>query len=75
VTEFEAILSMIDKHVSPLEKKVKSPNHIAHTQWFISRHVVNFCIFTLLERIFSRMLDGQVVVLLSGIGCYEVADT
>lgn len=32
VTEFEAVVSMLDKHVSLLEKKVKSAYHIAPTQ-------------------------------------------
>ncbi|XP_051194913.1 biogenesis of lysosome-related organelles complex 1 subunit 2 [Lolium perenne] len=32
VTEFEAVVSMLDKHVSVLEKKVKSAYHIASTQ-------------------------------------------
>ncbi|XP_047081097.1 biogenesis of lysosome-related organelles complex 1 subunit 2-like isoform X1 [Lolium rigidum] len=32
VTEFEAVVSMLDKHVSVLEKKVKSVYHIAPTQ-------------------------------------------
>lgn len=38
VTEFEAVVSMLDKHVSLLEKKVKSAYHIAPTQWFIPKH-------------------------------------
>ncbi|XP_062218436.1 biogenesis of lysosome-related organelles complex 1 subunit 2-like [Phragmites australis] len=32
VTEFEAVVSMLDKHVSLLEKKVKSAHHTASTQ-------------------------------------------
>ncbi|GJM90467.1 hypothetical protein PR202_ga06748 [Eleusine coracana subsp. coracana] len=32
VTEFEAVVSMLDKHVSLLEKKVKSAYHAASTQ-------------------------------------------
>ncbi|KAM0849506.1 hypothetical protein ACQ4PT_053688 [Festuca glaucescens] len=32
VTEFEVVVSMLDKHVSVLEKKVKSAYHIAPTQ-------------------------------------------
>ncbi|KAK1615680.1 hypothetical protein QYE76_021197 [Lolium multiflorum] len=32
VTEFEAVVSMLDKHVSVLEKKVKSAYHVAPTQ-------------------------------------------
>ncbi|XP_047076505.1 biogenesis of lysosome-related organelles complex 1 subunit 2-like [Lolium rigidum] len=32
VTEFEAVVSMLDKYVSVLEKKVKSAYHIAPTQ-------------------------------------------
>ncbi|KAL6888365.1 hypothetical protein ACP4OV_009391 [Aristida adscensionis] len=32
VTEFEAVVSMLDKHVSLLEKKVKSAYHIAPAQ-------------------------------------------
>lgn len=32
VTEFEAVVSMLDKHVSLLEKKVKSAYNIAPTQ-------------------------------------------
>jgi biogenesis of lysosome-related organelles complex 1 subunit 2 len=31
VTEFEAVVSMLDKHVSLLEKKVKSACHTAST--------------------------------------------
>lgn len=38
VTEFEAVVSMLDKHVALLEKKVKSAYHISSsTQWFLSR--------------------------------------
>ncbi|XP_066323266.1 biogenesis of lysosome-related organelles complex 1 subunit 2-like [Miscanthus floridulus] len=33
VTEFEAVVSMLDKHVALLEKKVKSAYHISATQW------------------------------------------
>lgn len=36
VTEFEAVVSMLDKHVALLEKKVKSAYHISTTQWFPS---------------------------------------
>jgi biogenesis of lysosome-related organelles complex 1 subunit 2 len=32
VTEFEAVMSMLDKHASLLEKKVKSACHTASTQ-------------------------------------------
>ncbi|KAL6888368.1 hypothetical protein ACP4OV_009394 [Aristida adscensionis] len=32
VTEFEAVVSMLDKHVSLLEKKVKSAYHLAPSQ-------------------------------------------
>jgi biogenesis of lysosome-related organelles complex 1 subunit 2 len=32
VSEFEAVVSMLDKHVSLLEKKVRSAYHIAPTQ-------------------------------------------
>uniref|UniRef100_A0ACD5Z7G9 Uncharacterized protein n=1 Tax=Avena sativa TaxID=4498 RepID=A0ACD5Z7G9_AVESA len=32
VTEFEAVVSMLDKHVSLLEKKVKSAYHVSPTQ-------------------------------------------
>uniref|UniRef100_A0A804PFU8 Biogenesis of lysosome-related organelles complex 1 subunit 2 n=1 Tax=Zea mays TaxID=4577 RepID=A0A804PFU8_MAIZE len=32
VTEFEAVVSMLDKHVALLEKKVKSAYHISTTQ-------------------------------------------
>jgi biogenesis of lysosome-related organelles complex 1 subunit 2 len=32
VTEFEAVVSMLDKHVALLEKKVKSAYHISSTQ-------------------------------------------
>jgi biogenesis of lysosome-related organelles complex 1 subunit 2 len=32
VTEFEAVVSMLDKHVSVLEKKVKSAYQVAPTQ-------------------------------------------
>ena len=36
VTEFEAVVSMLDKHVALLEKKVKSAYHISSsTQWFL----------------------------------------
>ncbi|CAD6251564.1 unnamed protein product [Miscanthus lutarioriparius] len=32
VTEFEAVVSMLDKHIALLEKKVKSAYHISSTQ-------------------------------------------
>lgn len=36
VTEFEAVVSMLDKHVALLEKKVKSAYQTSSTQWFPS---------------------------------------
>jgi hypothetical protein len=41
------VVSMLDKHVSLLEKKVRSAYHIAPTQWFISKHVVNLIVLSL----------------------------
>lgn len=53
VTEFEAVVSMLDKHVSLLEKKVKSAYNIAPTQWIIVPLCMfhfNFCHMSLSKR-------------------------
>ena len=43
VTEFEAVVSMLDKHVALLEKKVKSAYHISSsTQWFLIQNSGSF---------------------------------
>ena len=47
VTEFEAVVSMLDKHIALLEKKVKSAYHISSTQWFPSTDHTQFLLPTL----------------------------
>jgi hypothetical protein len=55
------VVSMLGKHVSMLEKKVKSAYHIAPTQWFIYKHVVNLFVF-FLQQYIEHICSNQIHV-------------